>query len=208
MKATDQGSLKLTNARTKYPKMTAGFVIQALQKRYPRGTQWVFLTEVAFGTGSSRGSDNHIDAMAFNCWPSMGLHRLAFEVKVSREDFKKELRDPEKRKNAVECSNQFYFAAPQGLIHASDLPPEAGLVEIDEKGESSITVQADHRTEPKFPYGFFIAALRCAQGVTINRQNAIREFRERMDRTLHDFPEWLFETEKEHLARIRKQEGW
>ena len=202
MESTDQLKLfRLKNARKPFVKLNSTQVLRALKKLFPPGTNWVFLTEVAFATGQVHGSDNHIDAMAFNCWPSEGLDRYAFEVKVSREDFKKELRNPKKRRRAVEYSNFFYFATPQGLVHEEDLPPEAGLIEVDEKEESRIVVKADYRKEPKFSFPFFLAALRNAQALTMYRQSRYREFLESMQSTLFGFPD-VFETEEEAIQRI------
>lgn len=184
--------IKLSNAKKPFVKLTAGDVLTALRKRHPRSTQWVFLTEVAFATGFGKGSDNHIDAMAFNCWPSAGLDRIAYEVKVSREDYKRELKDPGKRQNAVEHSNHFFFAAPAGLIDVEDLPIDCGLIEVNEKLECSVAFEAPKRKEAKFSYPFFLAVLRNAQDMTMRRQDQFKSFRAQMDMAIHGFDDRVF----------------
>lgn len=184
--------IKLSNAKKPFVKLTAKDVVKALRQRHPPSTQWVFLTEVAFATGFGKGSDNHIDVMAFNCWPSSGLDRIAYEVKVSREDFKRELKDPGKRQNAVEHSNHFFFAAPSGLIDADDLPIDCGLVEVDGNLKCHLAVEAPKRKEAKFSYPFFLAVLRNAQDMTMRRQDQFINFRAQMDRALHGFDDRVF----------------
>jgi len=49
---------------------------------------------------------------------------ICYEIKVNRQDF---LRDEKWRKYLPNC-NQFYFAAPEGIIRDGELPPEAGLM--------------------------------------------------------------------------------
>jgi hypothetical protein len=49
-----------------------------------------------------------------------------YEIKVSRSDF---LND-KKWRGYLSYGNEFYFVAPKGLIDPSELPPEAGLLEL------------------------------------------------------------------------------
>ena len=58
---------------------------------------------------------------------------IAVEIKTSRGDFTRELRSPLKHRRARLFANLFYFATPQGLLTAADLPPWAGLIEVSNK---------------------------------------------------------------------------
>jgi hypothetical protein len=61
-----------------------------LRVKYPL-PEWVLFFELSGGTGWS-GQQHRADAIAFNCYPSKGLHRLAFEVKRTRQDYMREHR--------------------------------------------------------------------------------------------------------------------
>jgi len=69
-------------------------------------------------------------------------HRLAVEIKVSRSDYTRDLRQPLKQRRARLMSNQFYYAAPAGLLTAADMPTWAGLIEVHTNGEATMSVQA------------------------------------------------------------------
>lgn len=85
----------------------------------------VVLEEVPNGTGGHQS--RWIDAAVFEMWPSKGLSRSAFEIKVSRQDFLHELQQPEKHLWCQECFHYFWFVAPKDVVKSIDeLPPGAG----------------------------------------------------------------------------------
>lgn len=57
------------------------------------GNAWAFLEQVAESTGMDK---RKIDAVAMGMYPSKGLLLHGFEVKTSRADWLRELRQPEK----------------------------------------------------------------------------------------------------------------
>lgn len=89
---------------------------------------WSFFEELRLGTGYGRGKEQRIDAFAFGLW-SKNWGSMAYEVKVSRTDFLKELKTPLKRRMALRYSNLFWFVTPQGLVAPDEVPIEAGLME-------------------------------------------------------------------------------
>lgn len=121
--------------------ITSETVLQALKVRHPFPA-WLFAVEVRMATGFGKsyyikghpatiGGDQRIDAFAMHTWPSKKFVRIAYEVKVSRQDFLNELRHPDKRLAAELFANLTYFAAPDGLIKPTELPDGWGLVEIN-----------------------------------------------------------------------------
>jgi len=100
--------------------------------------EWALFFELRNGTGRKKKAirklDPHryIDAFAINLWPSKNHRRIAYEIKISRADFLKELKSPDKRQWALEMSNQFYFVAPQGIIKNDELPDGCGLLEASD----------------------------------------------------------------------------
>jgi hypothetical protein len=87
--------------------------------------------------------------------------RIAYEVKISRGDFLSELRNPEKRVFALRVSEQYYFAAPTGLILPREVPEEAGLVEITD-GRLRVKKEAPLRRIDPAPWDFVAALVKAA----------------------------------------------
>ncbi len=86
----------------------------------------IAIEEARVSTGSARRS---IDVFAVHQFASKDFQRIAFEIKVSRGDFLRELREPLKRRDALMHSNQFYFVTPPELVDPEEVPPECGLIE-------------------------------------------------------------------------------
>jgi hypothetical protein len=134
--------------------VTEAKILGLLRERYS-DREWAFFSHLRSGTGA--GNARTFDAFAINTWPSKGYLRLAFEVKVSRQDLVHEFMSPWKRADAMENSNQFFFVAPKGLVKAMELPDGCGLLELDAGGLKN-TVLAKHR-EIKPPEMNFICSL-------------------------------------------------
>jgi hypothetical protein len=104
-------------------------LVKLIRQRYPldrpNGFQThVVLEQVPDGTGMYAG--HHIDVAVFDLWPSKGLLRSAFEIKVSRSDFIRELQHPNKYKWVLEAFHEFWFVAPRDVIQLEELPVNVG----------------------------------------------------------------------------------
>jgi len=84
----------------------------------------IILEQVPDGTGMFQ--NRWIDVVVFQMFPSKGLTRFAFEVKVSRSDFLEELSHPAKHQWCKECFHEFWFVAPKNVIQLAELPPNIG----------------------------------------------------------------------------------
>ncbi len=84
----------------------------------------VILEQVPDGTGMFQS--RWIDVAVFQMFPSKGLTRFAFEVKVSRSDFLQELSYPEKHQWCRDCFHEFWFVAPKDVIQLEELPAGIG----------------------------------------------------------------------------------
>ena len=132
---------------------------KALREMYQAvGDGSVYIEEFRAGTGYAPGSERYLDAWVIGCYPSSGLVKTAIEIKVSRSDFGREIRNPSKRDSALRISNLFYFAAPKGLITEKDLPDDCGLIEVDSEGKASVAIEAPFR-EVGVPSWVFVASL-------------------------------------------------
>jgi hypothetical protein len=133
---------------------------KALREMYAvAGDGSAYIEEFRAGTGYQPGSERYLDAWVIGCYPSSGMVKTAIEVKISRSDFAREIKQPKKRDSALRISNLFYFAAPKGLIAEKDLPDECGLIEVDAlTGKAAVTVEAPYR-ETCVPSWVFVASL-------------------------------------------------
>ena len=149
-------------------------ILKALRRRHP-AAEWAFFEELRAGTGwgnkrwgadkAPSNPEQRFDAWAINLYPSKNFLRIAYEIKVSRSDFLHEIKNPEKRSQALKLSNQFYFVAPQGLIKPTELPPEAGLIEVKDEWESRLKVRAPMREAEAPTWQFFASIARRMQSL-------------------------------------------
>ena len=143
--------------------------IRAFHANARRPGEWAIVEELRFGTGfSGRYSDSRIDALAIACWPSHDPYheRIAYEVKVSRTDFKREIANPDKRVPAKRLANRFVFATPAGLIRDGELPDDCGLLEVDPDGTPRLVVKGPYWETKDPTWNMVAVALRRADDVT------------------------------------------
>lgn len=121
--------------------ISAKEIVEHLRKRHPQ-PEWSFFHELRLGSGFSKKAQKRVDAWALNCYPSSKHLKIAYEIKVYRQDFLKEIKDPKKRQEALNLSNQFYFVAPKGVIRIDEVPLECGYIEIDENQRLKVVKEA------------------------------------------------------------------
>jgi hypothetical protein len=132
---------------------TSGELVQLLREKY--GTDHlangnhptVLLEQVANGTGFDAG--RWIDAVVFEMWPSKGFIRRAFELKVSRTDFLRELNNPVKFQWCFKHFHQFWYVAPKDVIQVEELPQGAGWLYPSSGGKLITGRIASHNTNPE-----------------------------------------------------------
>src|SRR5690606_1336612 len=132
--------------KSKPPLMTAAEVLAVLQRHYRE--PWATFAELRVGTGwgkprtvyprDTKGNyiltksgnrkrktvhdvDTTLDFFALHTWPSKKFRRIAFEVKVTRADYKNEIKKPWKREPGLAVSNEFYFVTPPGLLKKEEI---------------------------------------------------------------------------------------
>lgn len=138
------------------PKMTAAHIDGLLHERH--GTEvWVYLSELRNETGFA-SNQRTIDGFALHTYPSQ-FEAIAYEIKVSRADFQRDLQDVTKRRPFVEASTSFYYVTPVGLVKPHEVPEECGLMEA-RPGSLLVIKPAPCRTLTSFPHLFVAAMLR------------------------------------------------
>jgi hypothetical protein len=142
-------------------------LIERLRVRYTEksgnGDAWAFIPQVR--SAAAFDAKRTIDAYAMSLWPSRGLSLLAFEIKSSRSDWQRELKNPAKAEEFCELADYFYLVVgDKSIVHPGELPETWGLLVPHGRGLKA-EVEAP-RLRPKmdgaFPPGFgrsYLAAL-------------------------------------------------
>jgi hypothetical protein len=127
----------------------AGEIIAALKAQ---SDQHIWATELAFTGGSRR-----CDFWKLEVHASKGFRATAYEVKVSRSDFRRD--NAIKQREARLYSDRFYYVAPAGLLKSDEIPEWAGLIEWD--GARLRTVlAAPHRDKDAPSWELFVSLIR------------------------------------------------
>lgn len=114
--------------------------------------EWVLIHEARRGPGFS-GNDGAIDLLAINTWESRGLRRVAHEIKVSRNDWQRELKNPGKADWIWKITHQFFLVVPAPwakIVHEEELPAAWGLLEVTEAGKVRV-VEKCPKHDPLHP---------------------------------------------------------
>ncbi len=104
--------------------ITAAEIEQALAKKHVK--DWCF-PELRLSSGFEW--DGRIDFLAINVAPSTGNRIEAYEIKVSRADFRRD--GHKKQRGARLYSDKFWYIAPKGVIPPEEVPDWAGLIECE-----------------------------------------------------------------------------
>lgn len=114
--------------------MTEGEVLKLLRQRHVRpgnggAGEYAFMTHVRNGAGFN--SDRTFDAVAMCLWPSRGLVLHAFEVKCSRSDWLREMKQPAKAEAAARVCDKFSIvAADDKIVAEGELPHTWGFMVV------------------------------------------------------------------------------
>lgn len=136
--------------------MNSAPIYAALKLRFA-APEWALMFEVANGTGSN--IRRYADAVAMNLFPSRGLELHGIEVKVSRSDWQRELKNPEKAETIFQYCDRWWIAVPEDMAIGvkAELPPTWGLLALN--GDKLKQIVAAPKLEPKELTRSFIAAM-------------------------------------------------
>ncbi|XXX79129.1 hypothetical protein WMF30_10185 [Sorangium sp. So ce134] len=155
--------------------MTAADLAVALRARY-KAPEYAILFEVRNGTGWQR-APRSADAMAMSLWPSRGLELMGFEVKVSRSDWLRELKDPAKAEEiSAYCDRWWVVVGDKNIVQPGELPPTWGLLVPRGKG-LAVETEAPKLAPKPVDRPFLAAMLRRAQEAFIPRDEIDAEIR-------------------------------
>lgn len=146
--------------------MTSGEVIAALRKEYE--TTHVFLEQVAEGVGMS---PRRVDAVAIGAWRSRGHALHAFEVKVSRRDWLRELKTPSKSDAVARYCHHFWVVTPPDILKESEVPEAWGIILVSPGGHLTYVRTVRPRAPEPLDAPFVVGILRRAEAA----QQSIRQ---------------------------------
>ena len=161
------------------PKITTKDIRTAVIDKYS-GNAWVVCFEVGNDTGF--GCAGWADAVAMSIWPSRGYQINGFEFKISRQDFLKEMKEPEKAENVGAYCDFWTLITPSGLVQDHEIPEAWGWMTLTPKGRLH-TRRAPTRNDAKaISRGFFAAMLRRradhnTNGIVVQHEKQIAELK-------------------------------
>ena len=138
----------------------------AIQYRHNE-IEWHLFFELRHGTGYRHGSEGYTDAWAIHQYPSSGNNlRVAYEIKVFRNDFLREIKNTRKRRMALRYSNYFWCIAAAGVAKPDEIPAECGLIVV-EGLEHKKVIEAPYRDSCPPTWQFVASVVRSAKRKTI-----------------------------------------
>lgn len=144
-------------------------IYAALHKRYAP-PEWAFAVEVYRSTGS-HANERRADAVAMELYPSRGLHLEGFEVKASRSDWLRELKNPAKVEQGVfRFCLYWWVVTVTGVVQPGELPSTWGLMVYKGDGRLHADVTAPKLTPEVQPTWGLLGSLlrRLTEGSTPN----------------------------------------
>lgn len=174
--------------------------------------EWAIMFEVGDGTGTNQR--RWADAVAMNLWPSRGLEIHGFEVKASRSDWLRELKNPAKAESIQRYCDRWWIVAPPGVVKDGELPPTWGLYEAKD-GKLRQVIAAPKLEAQPVNRSFVAAMLRRASEVDQGEVSAavdakVSELRERDERRIEHEIERRTQRDadlREAVAKIERVSG-
>jgi hypothetical protein len=139
-------------------------IVEALAKSFGDA---IFATELSFCGGARR-----CDLWTISANSSAGFKARAYEVKISRADFRRDTAI--KQREARLFSDQFFYVTPVGLLRPDEVPDWAGLIEYAD-GAFKTVVHAPYRDKDAPTWELVVALIR--NSGSINRDTDLLKIR-------------------------------
>lgn len=179
-------------------------VHSAIAKRFA-APEWATFFEVRDATGFK--SQRSADAVSMGIWPSRGLQLIGFEVKVSRSDWLRELKDPAKSAPIQTYCDRWYVAVSgDDIVKDGELPSTWGLLVL--RGSKLVQkVEAPVLKPEPLTRTFIASLLRCSTENVVSKHVIDQVVEERVTARVTSKSEWD-ERKLKHLesetAELRK----
>ncbi len=159
-------------------KLTTERAVRDALSAYFDAPAYAVLPGVADGTG--RHKSRTVDAVVASLWPSRGLWIAGVEIKVSRSDLVRELRDPAKQESVFRFCDYFWLAVgDESIVRDGDVPETWGLLVPGRAGKLKVVKEAPKLEAQPMSPAFRAAILRrAAEQITTLRKDLAEEARE------------------------------
>ncbi len=135
------------------------YELKELLRNTYKGHAYAILWEVGNATGTD--CTRHADAMVMSLWPSRGLDLMGCELKVSRGDWLKELKNPGKAEVVLQfCDLWFIVAGDETIVIPDELPKGWGLMIPNGRGTLKVKVKACPLAPKPLDRSFLAAIMR------------------------------------------------
>lgn len=143
---------------------TEGEVFRALARRF-EPPAYATLRGVANATGGRK--IRTVDALVMSLWPSRGLTLEGVEIKVSRSDWLREMKDPAKQEPVIKYCDRFWLAVGSAdIVRDGELPRTWGLLVPGRGGKLKVATQAPDLDPVPMTRSFLASILRRAHEVS------------------------------------------
>lgn len=137
--------------------MNTSEIRTALRARFAL-PEYALMFEVRSGTGHSN-QVRYADAIALGMWPSRGLDLIGFEIKASRSDWLRELKEPHKADRIGSfCDRWYVVAGAKEIVLPGELPTGWGLM-VPRGDALVVSKEAPPQSDPKPMSRAFLASL-------------------------------------------------
>jgi hypothetical protein len=134
-------------------------VYSMLSKVFPTEQgAYVILPQVRSKTGGA-SNIRIADAIIVSCWQSRGIWMGGVEIKVSLQDWRKELANPTKAESIQQYCKYWYVACPTGVIPIGEIPETWGLIEVNRTGAKIVKRAMENECKP-LPISLLASMLR------------------------------------------------
>jgi hypothetical protein len=165
---------------------------------------FAFLPQVRNGTGFTRKTARTADAVAMGTWPSRGLHLHGIEIKVSLQDFKREIENPAKAEDIARFCHYWWLAVSHEKVAPLEMiPANWGLLVVTEDGTAMKVVKQAVALSPIAPDHSLLASVMrnmAAEYVPISSLNEWKsQARRELEQTADRNSKFLRETSERAL---------
>lgn len=134
--------------------MRSADICEALRKKFA-APEYALFFEVGDATGGR--ARRWADAVSMSLWPSRGLSLSGYEIKVARNDWVKEMKQPAKAEAIAQYCTQWWMVTAPGIVREGELPELWGHFELHANGLRVIKPAPITEAAPITPH--FLAAL-------------------------------------------------
>jgi hypothetical protein len=176
--------IPLEEDRLPPPKMNAAELMVLVQGRFSQ-PEWALFPQVRDAAGFS--ASRTMDALAVSLWPSRGLEWHGIELKVSRADWVRELRNPAKAEGfCTQCDRWWVVVSDRRIVHNGELPPTWGLLAPHGKGLRAFVEAPLMGARGPLDRSFVAAVMRRASQVVVTPAAARAELDRAFERGMQE----------------------